>query len=215
MSSAKSMALGLKRILGLADDVAKKVNPKTFAKIVEDVRPIEKGAMRIGDMLSNYTPKEYATMRTFLTPDKKSGFAITKEGDLVSVFSTARGRGEKLAQQATAKGARTLDNFDIKNVLPSLYGKAGFKETARYGYDPQYAGELSSFVNKTKPDVVYMGLDPEIAKKLAMLRFAGGEDVRRLMANMNPRLSRNKYVQNAGLTGLGATGTGAYLSGDN
>jgi hypothetical protein len=131
------------------------------------------------------------------------------------VFSTAKGRGEKLARQATARGARTLDNFDIQNVLPTLYGKAGFKETARYGYDPQYAAELSDYVNTVKPDVVYMGLDPEMVRKLAMLRFAGGEDVRRMMQGAAPRLSRNKRVQDAvfaGLAGGGAGGTGAYLS---
>lgn len=208
----------LKRVLGLTEDLAKEVEPKIFAKIIEEVRPVEKGAMRIGDMLSHYTPEEYAGMRTFLTPDKASGFAITKAGDLVSVFSKTRGRGEKLARQATAKGAKTLDNFDIQNVLPTLYGKAGFKETARYAYDPQYAAELSDYVNAVKPDVVYMGLDPEIARKLALLRFAGGEDVRRLVAGMNPRLSRNKYVQDAALAGLGgiSTGiTGAYLSGND
>lgn len=209
------MAKGLRRMLGLADDLAKRVKPETFAKAVEAIRPVEKGAMRIGDMLSKYTPTDYKAMRTFLTPDSKSGFALTKDGELVSVFSAAKGRGEKLARQATAQGARRLDNFDIQNVLPTLYGKAGFKETARYGYDPQYAGELSDYVNAVKPDVVNMELDPEIIRRLAMLRFAGGEDVARLMQGLSPRLSRNKYAQDAlaaGLAGGGIGGTGAYLS---
>jgi hypothetical protein len=198
----KVLQAALSKLVGASDDLAKRVKPEVFAQAVEDVRPLQKGAMRIGDMLSKYTPTEYKAMRTFLTPDSKSGFALTKDGELVSVFSAAKGRGEKLARQATAQGATKLDNFDIQNVLPTLYGKAGFKETARYGYDPQYAGELSDYVNAIKPDVVNMELDSEIAKKLAMLRFAGGEDVARLMQGEAPRLSRNKNLQNLLATGI-------------
>jgi hypothetical protein len=201
---------------GRADDAVRSVDPALFARIVEDVRPVKKGSMSIGDMLSSYGAEDYAKMRTFLTPDQASGFAITPTGDLVSVFSTARGRGERLAQQATAKGARTLDNFDIQNVLPSLYGKAGFKETARYAYDPQYADELSDYVNAVKPDVVFMGLDPEVARRMALLRFAGAEDVARVVAGRSPRVSRSRAVQNAAAAsagaGAGAGALGGYLS---
>ena len=54
-------------------------------------------------------------MRTFLSPDGESGFAIKPDGDLVSVFSTKEappGRGAQMTLLATQEGARKLDAFD-------------------------------------------------------------------------------------------------------
>ena len=84
-------------------------------------------------------------MKTFLHPDKKSGFAVKPDGDIVSLFSTQKGRGDKLAQHAKKSGGSKLDAFD--GYLPKLYAKHGFKEHKREkNWTPG------------KPDVVYMKL---------------------------------------------------------
>ena len=40
-----------------------------------------------GEQVYQYSPEKYAEMRTFLTDDGKTGFAIRNDGDIVSVFN--------------------------------------------------------------------------------------------------------------------------------
>jgi hypothetical protein len=178
-------------------DAIRQVDADRFARAVAEAAPVQKGPMQIADMLTQYTPEEYAKMRTFLSRDAGSGFALKDGDELVSVFSAPRGRGEQLAMEAAARGARRLDNFDIEGKLPELYGKAGFRETERFGYDPQYADALSPYVNAAKPDVVMMNMDPAVSEALSRLRFAGEKDVRNIVAGGRGRISRNKNVQDA------------------
>jgi hypothetical protein len=99
-----------------------------------------------GAVVEQKSPEDYASMMTFLSPDKKTGFAIDK-GDLVSVFShpEVKGRFDPLMQAADAYGARKLDAFDTaqmpgaKTGLPDMYGRYGFQETGRDPWNDQYA----------------------------------------------------------------------------
>ena len=200
----------LRRML-TSGNIAEQVDPRLFAEAVDAAIPVAKGPMQIGDMLSRYTPEEYGAMRTFLTPDRQSGYAIKDGDELVSVFSIPGGRGTALAQEAAARGARRLDNFDIEGKLPELYGRAGFDEVERYAYDPQYAAELSDYVNTVHPDVVMMNMNPAVAEALGRLRNPGVEDVRRIVAGGRGRITRNRRVQDAAAAGSAAAALAALI----
>lgn len=83
--------------------------------------------------------------RYFTTDDGASGFGIDRDGTLIGVFSTVKGRGDALVAAAIENGATNLDCFD--GYLPSLYARHGFREVRREA-------------NWTPggPDVVFMAL---------------------------------------------------------
>lgn len=81
----------------------------------------------------------------FLTADNLSGYVVRDTGELVGLFSLARGRGNALVAEAVADGANHLDCFD--GYLPTLYAQHGFTEARREeNWTPG------------GPDVVYMWL---------------------------------------------------------
>ena len=98
---------------------------------------------KFDDNLTIYATSDYNAMRCFLTPDGKSGFAISKEGELVNLFSLVGGRGADLVQAAIQEGATKLDCFD--GYLVRLYSGFGFQE---YRREPNWT--------EGQPDVVYM-----------------------------------------------------------
>lgn len=65
----------------------------------------------------------------YMHSDYKSGFCITKEGELVLLHSTIKGRGRSLVSLAVYQGAEYLDCFD--GYLPKLYREFGFVEYKR------------------------------------------------------------------------------------
>lgn len=86
-----------------------------------------------------------ADARYFLSDDGKSGFGVTVSGEIVGLFSVAKGRGDHLVAGAIQAGGTRLDCFD--GYLPTLYGRHGFREVKRE--DNWTPGA---------PDVVYMAL---------------------------------------------------------
>ncbi len=135
-------------------DVAKKTvshgitKPDDFHSALAKARGADK---RVEDYTHLYSPEEYAQMKTFLSPDGKSGFAIKPDGDIVSAFSTERGGGrlDNIMRTALSEGGTKLDAFDKlpteSKGLPDLYSKYGFKQVKR---EPNWT--------KGAPDVVYM-----------------------------------------------------------
>lgn len=176
-------------------NVTRQVNPEAFSEAVRRAAPMRKGEMQISDMLTMYRPEEYALMRTFLSPDEMSGYALKDGDELVSVFSAAPGRGRQITEEAVLEGARRLDNFDVEGKLPQLYGGAGFRETGRFPYDPAYADDLSPFVNRARPDVVFMEMDPRVSSELSKLRGAGKKDLDRILQGGSGRVTRNRRAQ--------------------
>jgi hypothetical protein len=107
---------------------------------------------KVKEFVHLYDPSEYSGMKTFLSADGKSGYAIKPDGDLVSVFSTQKGRGDTIVQEDIKNGAVKLDAFD--GYLPTLYKKHGFEELKREkNWTPG------------GPDVVYMGLQDSLKKQ--------------------------------------------------
>lgn len=191
----------------------KPASPEEFFEAITKAMPISKGDIKIGDALTRYLPEEYAAMRTFLSPDKAAGYAL-KGDELVSVFSTPRGRGTALAADAVRRGARRLDNYDIRGKLPELYGSVGFRESARYPFDPALAEDLSPGAFALAPDFVSMELADRAVRELAKLRLAGQKDVMRIAAGGTGRLSRNKRAQDLAALAALASGAGVTTTGD-
>lgn len=82
----------------------------------------------------------------FLWTDGESGYGVTKEGELIGLFSLVSGRGRMMVEEAIyLDGASKLDCFD--GFLPDYYTQFGFVEYMREA-------------NWTEggPDVVYMRL---------------------------------------------------------
>lgn len=113
-----------------------------FFNVIESAR---RARPDVATNVTPYTIDDYKNMKVFLSPDKKSGYAIKPDGELVSVFSAEKGlnRGDKIVQDAIQSGATNLDAFDP--YLPKLYEKHGFQE---------YKRELNW--TPGQPDVVYM-----------------------------------------------------------
>ena len=140
----------------------KKADPTLFKQIIDKVR--ESDDLYKGN-ITDYSLDDYRQFRTFLSPDKKSGYAIKPDNELISVFSKERGRGKDLVKSAVKEGAKKLDAFDIGGKLPRLYGEY-FDEVDRLKFADEYAPTQWNYDRLGRPDVVQMELNPEKAKKL-------------------------------------------------
>jgi len=132
----------------------KESNPNEFKGAISETE-------NRGAFLGGYSEDDYKKMRTFLSTDGKTGFAIKDDGDLVSVFNNGgvKGAGKVAIKTAIKQGAKKLDCFD--GFLPNFYSGFGFKERERLKWDDQYAPENWDYKNYNRPDVVFMGLGVE------------------------------------------------------
>ena len=107
--------------------------------------------------LSPYTAAEYEAKGAacYLSEDGRSGYALTSEADLISVFSLpGAGQGSAAIKSAIANGAQTLDCID--GYLPRFYAQFGFVECDRIAWDDQYAPEGWDYGRFGRPDIVFM-----------------------------------------------------------
>lgn len=130
---------------------------------------MEKSVAELGKKAASVDVKElsdYEDMAALiLSEDKKTGCAVTKDGDIVSLFSssTERHRTIPMLLVAIKEGGKKLDCFDI--YLPDLYSRVGFKAIARNNWVEKYKPngwnkELFAPYNNGEPDVVFMVYDP-------------------------------------------------------
>jgi hypothetical protein len=142
---------------------------ETFAAAIGAARASERHGRKIGETVYQYPTDEYRAMKTYLTKDRTSGYAIKPDGDLVSLFNAGgRGRGQSALRSAIQRGGSKLDAFDENGFLPGLYSKFGFRETGRDPWNPDYAPP--EWRGGT-PDVVYM---QRLGRKMREHRAAGG-----------------------------------------
>ena len=110
--------------------------------------------------ITAYTPDEYkaAGARVFMSEDGLSGYAIKADGELVTVFSVARGRGDGLVTSSILNGATKLDCYEdpASHHLTDLYSLGGFQETERMTWDEQYRPPGWDSNRFDNPDVVMM-----------------------------------------------------------
>lgn len=146
----------------IADSIMSEVPTITFVKAITEARTQTRGGRPVKDTVHQYTDDEYFNdMRRFLSADKKSGYAIKADGDLVSVFNVGEsGLGDEMVRDAVARGATKLDAFDQDGFLTRFYSRHGFKEVGRDTWDPKYKPEGWDEAVSGTPDVVYMELNP-------------------------------------------------------
>lgn len=127
-----------------------------------------------GFSLSPKSVDELQSMRTFLSHDGKTGFAL--DGDnIVSVFNTNRETKRSsigMLKLAVEQGGRRLDAYDT--VLPYLYSLNGFRVVARLRWDDKFAPRLGDgspvrfrhFGPEAngQPDTVFMVFDPSYTR---------------------------------------------------
>ena len=228
MSRVKGAIDLMRKLAEIQQRVTKPVSADEFANAINLAAPQPKGGFLTGDFLTKYTPEEYAKMETFLNKDKTAGYALKRimgEGgtptgkELVSVFNVGStpGIGPKLAAESSVRGATNLDNYSVNDVLPRLYGKAGFEEVGeRMAFDPQYAapGTSQALINAA-PDYVTMQMPQQRINDLLRTRFLSPEEYLNYIQTGKIPAAKLKAVQNTlALTtmgGLTAGGTAAVL----
>lgn len=132
-----------------------KLGESTANEYLQAVESASEKRPLIKEMTTKYTPEEIKDFKKYLSPDEKSGFMLKPDGEITALFSSEKGRGEALVQEAIKQGGTKLDAFD--GYLPKLYEKYGFKE---YKREPNWT--------QGQPDVVYMAMPekhPELFKK--------------------------------------------------
>jgi len=120
-----------------------------------------------------YPIEEYKNSRLFLTNDGKAGVAITKDGDIISVFSYGEGKNRvaQLLVNAVKEGGVSLDHYNT--ILTKFYSQFGFVPVAKVKFDRAEAPktwdyDLYKDFNNGEPDVIamaYNGGDPNTLYK--------------------------------------------------
>ena len=119
-----------------------------------------------GKLLTPRTADDLSTMRKFLSPDGRVGFALDKD-NIVAMF-TLPGAGHRAIasalQLAVDQGGRRIDVFDT--YQPHAIGDSGFKVVSRTPFDETQLGgaawdyEAMKIWNDGRPDVVMMVFNP-------------------------------------------------------
>ena len=120
-------------------------NGITSKDFFDSISSIKKENGDDGLLVDAHTIEEYDNMRLFLSEDKKTGFAITDDGDLVSVFNSpdTHGRMKEIMANAILNGAVKLDCYD-RDLLVINYQKWGFVPVAKVKYTEGYNDALDS-----------------------------------------------------------------------
>lgn len=100
------------------------------AETFHDVFEIVQTFLRNGDCVDVHDTEDYVKNKNYLSSDGLSGFSITPNGDLISVFNLAtNGFLRSIKDYVRQQGAKTLDCFDSEGQhLPAMYEYSlGFK----------------------------------------------------------------------------------------
>ena len=206
------------RAAASAERKFQQVEPENFLNAISNAAKTTKNGQLVGDTLTIYDLGDYQGMRTYLSADGLSGYAVKSDGDLVSVFNVGqKGMGEDAVFDAIINsGAKKLDAFDQGGYLPGKYAKFGFKEVERLTWDPQYA-PVNWKPEYGTPDVVLMEIDERILNYVSQqntpivrvggnpraARVSGQEPAYPGLPNWIPSGIRDRFVA----TGSGATRT--------
>lgn len=96
--------------------------------------------------------------KLYISESGTSGFAITPEGDLVSLFRQDKSPDKKVLHSSILIGveqrAKTCDFFD--GYLPEHYTQYGFVPVARIKWNDEYAPDKWNYERDGRPDVIFM-----------------------------------------------------------
>ena len=109
-----------------------------------------------GPFVTQHEVDEYREMRLFITLDGKAGIAITKDGNIVSVFNGGEKRGvlKTLLPVAIEQGGRKLDNYDSPK-LSTMYELYGFNPVTKVRFNDQFSPEDWNYERDGTPDIVF------------------------------------------------------------
>ena len=123
-------------------EILENVDPQTFKETFEIVQKyLPNGdAVDVHDVKSSEYSTGYEDTKNFLSKDGLSGFAITKDGDLISVFNLGeKGYLKSIKDYVKKNGAKTLDCYQSeRQPLADMYNKTlGFKTASLmdFNYD--------------------------------------------------------------------------------
>ena len=132
--------------------IYKNINGQLFHDIFEIVRPFAKNGELV-DIHENYNDTT-----CYISDDGLSGFAITNNGDLVSVFNASDKRGflRSITNEVKAQ-AKTLDCYSSPNQpLNKMYSDIfGFKTASIMDYNMEYDHDNIA-QNHNSPQVAFM-----------------------------------------------------------
>ena len=123
-----------------------------------DIFKINKNYLKNGELVTLHEKYFYKDTINYLSNDGLSGFAITKKGDLVSVFNLNDKRGFLRAISNEIKAnAKTLDCYmSEKQPLAKIYEKAfNFKTASTMNYNMDYDHDNIA-KNHNMPKVAFM-----------------------------------------------------------
>ena len=134
--------------------------PESSAKFLEGIQYTQK-RHKFGAAVQVKEAEFYSNPanQMFMTPDGDAGVVVSQSGDLVSVFNKGSGDIRAVLREA-APHAKTLDAFDINNVLPDLYDNFGFVPISRTKWNDEFAPKNWNYELMGRPDVVLMVRDP-------------------------------------------------------
>ena len=123
---------------------------------------------------------DYSGMKCFLTSDGKSGIAVTKDGDIISVFSSVSGdkRLEKLIPIAIENGGIKCDCYG--GGLQDIYARYGAKATGKIPFNKEYAP--SDWDGKSEYPVVAMSFPNKVKKVISSYDEAAFIEMKKVKA---------------------------------
>jgi len=150
-------------------------SPQTRTYFQDILKRAQDSQGPIGKQVDVYEPEEYEGMTLMASPNADAGFAITPEGEIVSLVKNAdssmKGFASKSLAEAAPNGGVFLNAFDT--FLTDLYGKNGYRAVSRIPFDEDVMRDsigdeaTDAFMdaardyNEGKPDLVFMVKDPD------------------------------------------------------
>ena len=149
------------------DQYIRKADPEEFRRaIAEEKRRNPKGWMV--DVHDDYSHE-----KCFLTEDGKAGVAVTKDGDIVSLFSSVSKdhRSEKLIYMAIENGGVKCDCYGAG--LQNLYARFGAKPAGKVPFNRDYAPDDWKALpdgdpRKIEPPVIAMVFPKKVKSSVKM-----------------------------------------------
>lgn len=114
-----------------------------------------------GACVDTHEVEEYDNMNCILFDGGKAGVAVTKDGNIVSLFkspnSNIHGYVKYAMQAAVKNGGTKLDCYSIgQRGLPYMYAKCGFIPISYVKFDREFAPENWNYERDGEPDIVFM-----------------------------------------------------------
>ena len=127
------------------------VNPETFFNSINRTKKHK-------EFLTINPVNEYKKTKTFLNKKNNSGYAITPNNEIISLFNNSgiKGLGRGALNDAIKNGGDNLNCFD--GFLAEFYKSEGFIETHRIKFDKLYAPKNWNYKKYGQPDLVFLTL---------------------------------------------------------